>query len=180
MAKKRFRRTPEEIELGLTVDQAKAYRKGRYTPEQRKRFEEVASEIKEQNAQLQEVNDKKKVGLGDVVETITKSTGIKAFVEYLNGGKECGGCKKRKEFLNNIRLSRRNPLPLTVSEYEWLQSFFNRQRKNEVKATEVMEVTKIHARVFKYKMQPPTNCSSCLRQKVDDLAEIYNAYNNKL
>jgi len=38
-------------------------------------------------------------GLGDVVENITEATGIKAAVEYVNGG-PCSGCKKRQEALN--------------------------------------------------------------------------------
>lgn len=38
-------------------------------------------------------------GLGDVVERITTATGMKAAVEYVNGG-PCSGCKKRQEALN--------------------------------------------------------------------------------
>lgn len=43
------------------------------------------------------------VGLGDVVESITKATGIKAVVDKISEvtGKDCG-CNKRKEQLNNL------------------------------------------------------------------------------
>lgn len=38
-------------------------------------------------------------GLGDVVERITTATGIKAAVEYFNGG-PCRGCQQRQQNLN--------------------------------------------------------------------------------
>jgi hypothetical protein len=43
------------------------------------------------------------IGLGDVVESITKATGIKAVVDKVAEvtGKDCG-CNKRKEKLNNL------------------------------------------------------------------------------
>lgn len=39
-------------------------------------------------------------GLGDVVAKVAEVTGAKAVVEYMNGGKPCGGCAKRQEKLN--------------------------------------------------------------------------------
>jgi hypothetical protein len=41
----------------------------------------------------------KSKGLGDTIEKITKTTGIKKVVEKITGKKDCG-CKKRKEALN--------------------------------------------------------------------------------
>lgn len=38
-------------------------------------------------------------GLGDVVERITTATGMKAVVEYVNGG-PCRGCAQRQQNLN--------------------------------------------------------------------------------
>jgi hypothetical protein len=38
-------------------------------------------------------------GLGDVVERIATATGIKAAVEYVNGG-PCGGCGQRQQEYN--------------------------------------------------------------------------------
>ena len=151
MAKSRFRRTPEEIELGLTVDQAKQYRKTGELP---------------------------KKGLGDAVEVVTKATGIKAFVEFLNGGKECEGCNKRKEWLNSLRF-RRNPLPMTVGEYEWIKDYIKR-KTNKVKASDSVRIAEIHARLWNYKYSPPSGCSSCINTKVNDLIELFNAYNETL
>jgi hypothetical protein len=151
MAKNRFRRTPEEIELGLTVDQAKQYRKTGELP---------------------------KEGLGDKIEKVTKATGIKAFVEFLNGGKECEGCNKRKEWLNSLRF-RRKALPMTVGEYEWIKDYTKR-KTNTVKASDSIRIAEIHARLWNYKYSPPGNCSSCVVQKVNDLEELFNAYNETL
>lgn len=39
--------------------------------------------------------------LGDQIEELTKVTGIKAVVEWVNNG-ECEGCKRRKQFLNKL------------------------------------------------------------------------------
>lgn len=45
----------------------------------------------------------RKIGLGDVVESITTATGIKTVVDKVSEitGKDCG-CNKRKEKLNNL------------------------------------------------------------------------------
>ena len=46
---------------------------------------------------------KKSKGLGDSIEKVTKTTGIKAFVDKVNKilGKDCG-CKERKKKLNKM------------------------------------------------------------------------------
>jgi|TARA_R100000315_G_C5095885_1_gene55034 hypothetical protein len=47
--------------------------------------------------------NKKSKGLGDSIEKVTKTTGIKAFVDKVNKilGKDCG-CKERKKKLNKM------------------------------------------------------------------------------
>jgi len=45
--------------------------------------------------------NKKRKGLGDQIEELTKKTGIKAVVELINGGK-CQACEKRKIYLNKL------------------------------------------------------------------------------
>ena len=46
---------------------------------------------------------KKSKGLGDSIEKVTKTTGIKAFVDKVNKilGKDCG-CEERKKKLNKM------------------------------------------------------------------------------
>jgi len=106
MANKRFRRTPEEIEQGLTVEQAKAARK---------------KPIKTQEELEAKHAENAPTGLGDVVEAITEVTGIKKAVKFL-AGEDCG-CDERKEKLNKMRF-RKQPLCLTESEYTFLHGFF--------------------------------------------------------
>ena len=47
--------------------------------------------------------NKKSKGLGDSIEKVTKTTGIKAFVDKVNKilGKDCG-CEERKKKLNKM------------------------------------------------------------------------------
>ena len=47
--------------------------------------------------------NKKSKGLGDSIEKVTKTTGVKAFVDKVNKilGKDCG-CKERKKKLNKM------------------------------------------------------------------------------
>ena len=47
--------------------------------------------------------NKKSKGLGDSIEKVTKTTGIKAFVDKVNKilGKDCG-CKERQKKLNKM------------------------------------------------------------------------------
>ena len=158
MSKKqtRFRRTPEEIEQGLTVEQAKAARKANY---QKKEQPEVLRAPKPE-------------GLGDKVKKVLKSTGVKAFVEFLNGGKECEGCQKRKEALNKIT-KHRKAKNLELSDIEFIVKI---KDKNTLKATEVMYLYMMHARIYNYKYIVPGNCASCVIQRRNDLVELYNLY----
>jgi hypothetical protein len=158
MANKRFRRTPEELDLGLTVEQAKEYRKTGELP-------------KEVTEQVEQYEKDTTDGLGDKVEKVFKAVGVKQIIDYLNGGEECEGCKKRKEALNKFR-TRKKPLTLTAEEFIWLRDFF-REKRNTVKKTELDMLYRIHARVWRYKFSPAGNCGSCTVQKVNDLRDLY-------
>jgi len=111
-------------------------------------------------------------GLGDKVEKITKATGIKAFVEYMNGGEPCSGCEKRKAALNKIRF-RRQPQPLTEKDVLFIERIKDR---NRFRASELIEMFQIHARLFNYRYQVPGNCASCVKTKYNDLIDLYKAY----
>ena len=115
--------------------------------------------------------DRKSKGLGDAVEAVTKATGIKAFVEFMNGGEPCSGCEKRKKWLNKI--SRRRPEALTLEEFKFIESI---KDKKSLKASENINLAKTHARVYRTTYDPPGNCSSCAIQKHKDLVNLYNSY----
>tara|TARA_R100000655_G_scaffold105255_1_gene153266 strand:- start:210 stop:593 length:384 start_codon:yes stop_codon:yes gene_type:complete len=110
-------------------------------------------------------------GLGDAVEAVTKVTGIKAFVEFMNGGEPCSGCEKRKKWLNKI--SKRRPEPLTLEEFRFIESI---KDKKILTASENVNLSKTHARVYRTTYQVPGNCSSCAIQKHKDLVGLYESY----
>lgn len=121
----------------------------------------------------------RKKKLGDKVEDLTTATGIKKLLEYLNGGKECEGCKKRKEYLNSLSTRfRKKPLDLTVEEYNYL-SIFMELKETRVKASDVDRVSRIHSRVFRKKFAGITNCSPCFVQYIEDLKELMKTYKTK-
>ena len=62
-------------------------------------------------------------GLGDTVAAITKATGIEKAVTKLNGGRPCGGCKKRRKILNRIFPYRANMFE-DKQETEWPEYTF--------------------------------------------------------
>lgn len=110
-------------------------------------------------------------GLGDAVEAVTKATGVKAFVEFMNGGEPCEGCEKRKAWLNKV--SRRKPKTLTLDEFKFIESIKDKKR---LTASENINLAKTHARVYRTTYEPPGNCSSCAIQKHKDLVSLYEAY----
>jgi hypothetical protein len=116
--------------------------------------------------------DKQFTGLGDVVEAITESTGIKSAVKALFG-EDCG-CDERKKKLNEW-------FPFKVHncleeyEYLYLDNWFKTKRF-QVNANEQNELLAIYNRVFNRK-NVATSCASCVRNMVRDLEKIYHSYN---
>ena len=173
MANKRFRRTPEEIEQGLTVEQAKEARIEKDIQEAEKAVAEVCDEpIKTQEELEAKHAENAPTGLGDVVEAITEVTGIKKAVKFL-AGEDCG-CDERKEKMNKLRF-RKQPLCLNESEYSFLSSFFSNY-DGRVDQSANYELAKIYARIFEKRGVQPTSCSSCIKQRVKDLREVFDTY----
>ena len=173
MENKRFRRTPEEIAQGLTVEQAKAARIEKEVQEAEKAVAEVCDEpIKTQEELEAKHAENAPTGLGDVVEAVTTVTGIKAAVKFL-AGEDCG-CDERKEKMNKLRF-RKQPLCLNESEYSFLSSFFSNY-DGRVDQSANYELAKIYARIFEKRGVQPTSCSSCIKQRVKDLREVFDTY----
>lgn len=173
MENKRFRRTPQEIEQGLTVEQAKAARIEKEIQEAEKAVAEVCDEpVKTQEELEAKHAENATTGLGDVVEAITTVTGIKAAVKFL-AGEDCG-CDERKEKMNKLRF-RKQPLCLNELEYSFLSSFFGNY-DGRVDQVQRSEISKIYARIFEKRGVQPTSCSSCIKQRIKDLREVFNTY----
>lgn len=138
-------------------------------PKRKRRTKAEMEAVRAKEAEAQ------KKGLGDAVEAVTKATGIKAFIEYLNGGKPCEGCEKRKAWLNKV--GKRRPETMTLDEFKFIESV---KDKNRLDASEQIKLYKIHARIYRTPYQVPGNCGSCTKTKRDQLVELYKAYLKEL
>ena len=110
------------------------------------------------------------VGLGDVVEKITKATGIKKAVKFL-AGEDCG-CNERKEKLNEI-FRYQKPECLSESEFDLIKMAVD-TKKNRFTPDEQELFKNIYERIFRVKVE----CTPCSFAKVvwKDLTAVYNQY----
>jgi len=113
-------------------------------------------------------------GLGDSIEKVTKKTGIKKAVKLFSKatGIDCG-CEKRKDFLNKM-FPYLKPNCLTEKEYDYLKVFFSKDRP-VISMDEQRDFLPIYNRVFK-KNQQVTNCSPCIKDVIDNLKSVFDAY----
>jgi len=114
-------------------------------------------------------------GLGDTIEAITQTTGIKAVVEVFSKatGLDCG-CDKRKETLNKLFPYNSNINCLTESDYNLLTTFLD-PLKNTLTPSEQLIVSDIYFNVFNYRLQL-SSCGSCWKGKIDELRKVYDEY----
>jgi len=117
---------------------------------------------------------KKAVGLGDTVEQVLKVAGIAKITKWVLG-EDCG-CDKRKDTLNKL-FPYRKPECLDQPEYEYLKAWFEKNTL-DVKPTEQVTMLKIHSRIFKVRNEP-TSCSSCLREKIQQLRTVFETYEDE-
>jgi len=120
---------------------------------------------------FEEEQSKKPDGLGDVVESITKATGIDKLVKFV-AGEDCG-CSERKEKLNKI-FHFQKPKCLSESEFNYLSDFFS-VRRNTVTFQQREELYRIVNRVFGRELKN-TNCPSCISKIIRELDAIYKTY----
>ena len=114
-------------------------------------------------------------GLGDTIEAITQTTGIKAVVEVFSKatGLDCG-CDKRKETLNKLFPYNSNINCLTEADYNLLTTFLD-PLKNTLTPDEQKIVSDIYFNVFNFRLQL-SSCGSCWKGKIDELRKVYNEY----
>ncbi len=116
------------------------------------------------------------IGLGDVVEKITKVTGIKALVNaFTPEGEDCG-CDERKEKLNGIPvLKNRTKIEcLTVDEYNYLNKL-NLFALKPIKGQDVLKLQEIYGRVFN--RTTTSSCTTCsFSTKLDELKAVLKTY----
>ena len=130
---------------------------------------------KEEYSKIQKnVEDKNTTGLGDVIEKVTKATGIKKIVEAITD--DCG-CDERKEKFNKLfAWKRRNVSCISEEDYQWYVRE-NIAKKQKWSFKEREKLVKVYNSVFNTKVKN-SNCSSCIRSYQDNLNKYIKIYNS--
>ena len=110
-------------------------------------------------------------GLGDTVESVLKATGIDKVAKFILG-EDCK-CDERKAKLNAL-FPYKKPLCLTETEYEWLKAWI-KTKTNQVTPSDQAQILVIYNRIFLQRNEP-SNCSSCLKDMVDQLKQVMLTY----
>lgn len=118
---------------------------------------------------------KKAQGLGDTIEKITETTGIKAAVEMFSKatGIDCG-CEERKAKLNELFSYTRKVNCLTETDYNALTDLIA-PSKSTLTIEEQKVIADIYFNVFNYRLQL-SSCGSCWAGKVQELKRVYEQY----
>ena len=119
--------------------------------------------------------DKQPKGLGDVIENITKATGIKKLVEWAFGD-DCG-CRERQEKLNNLFPRKNNPECLLEDEYTYLK-YIKLEQQHRLNPEMQRRILTIYNRIFKTRKEFST-CNSCVIKMVDKMKLVLKAYKNE-
>lgn len=128
----------------------------------------IAQKLKLTTASVKEVlGNANKKGAGDIVESITEATGIKAAVESLTD--DCG-CAARKEALNDL-FPNRKLNDLSIDDFDFLTGLFASDVRSVDSNTQKVLVD-IYNRVFNAK-RVVSNCSPCVATIVRELKTIY-------
>ena len=116
------------------------------------------------------------MGLGDIIQKVTKATGIEKAVKFI-AGEDCG-CDARRDKLNKL-FPIKKPLCLTEDEYNWLTEF--REKKTDtLTGVESKTLSAIYTRVFQTrKTYSPCHCDpNAWNDLIGNLNDIYNTYQN--
>ena len=114
-------------------------------------------------------------GLGDTVESVLKATGIDKVAKFILG-EDCK-CDERKAKLNAL-FPYKKPLCLTENEYEWLKAWID-TKTNQVTPSDQAQILVIYNRIFLQRNEP-SNCSSCLKDMVDQLKQVMLTYEDTI
>jgi hypothetical protein len=115
-------------------------------------------------------------GLGDVIENIAESTGIKKLVQIFVNGEDCG-CDKRKEKINELFPFKFKARCFTETEYNDWKTFVE-TRTIRLEWEQVKYVCELYASIFDRPVWYP--CTSCspkpLIGMIDKLDKVYETY----
>ena len=120
-------------------------------------------------------------GLGDVIEDITKATGIKALVDKVSDvlGVDCG-CDERREKLNNLLPRGRKQLRcMTDQERNTYGEFMQTRKAGRLEKDEVKYLMGLYAKIYNrtWRKVRCTQCALASRVK-EALSDLDKTYNN--
>ena len=127
--------------------------------------------------------NKKPVKLGDVVEKITKKTGIKKVVElFTPEGEDCG-CNKRREWLNQFEFTGRKHKALRCLTEEQYKDYgyYIKNRTLDFRP-DLQMLIDLYVHVFAIQYNPRDfggNCNGCakrLKEIQEKLDFVYHTY----
>lgn len=118
---------------------------------------------------------RKPKGLGDTIEKITETTGIKAVVEAVSEatGIDCG-CEGRKDLLNKLFPYKKTEC-LNDTDKEYLTNFFS-TNNNQLSPKQQTRIIEIYKNVFNQNISP-SNCGSCWGDRINELKKVYETQN---
>ena len=108
-------------------------------------------------------------GLGDVVEQITKATGIKKVVEFI-AGEDCG-CDERKEKFNELLRWPIVKCP-TEKQFNAMERYFSKLR-TDMTGPQQKIMNETMNETFNLKW---THKKCCIASRVTDYARLYISY----
>lgn len=132
----------------------------------------IAQKLKVKKVIVEEILGQagKSVGLGDVVESITRATGIKAVVDAVVD--DCG-CKARATALNKL-FPNKKLRDLMNDQYYFLKSFFEPSQPGSVNRATQVKLVEIYNHVFSSKREV-SSCGTCVANMVKQLKKVYDA-----
>jgi len=137
----------------------------------------IAQKLKIKKAEVLDIlGEAANKGAGDIVESITTATGIKAVVDTVAKALDTDcGCAARKETLNKL-FPNRKLNDLSTEDYDYLTEWYSSKRSS-VNTKEQNMLVDIYNRVFNAKRKV-SNCSPCIASINRELRKIYDGANN--
>jgi len=137
----------------------------------------IAQKLKIKKAKVLDIlGEAANKGAGDIVESITTATGIKAVVDTVAKALDTDcGCAARKETLNRL-FPNRKLNDLSTEDYDYLTEWYSVKRSS-VNTKEQNMLVDIYNRVFNAKRKV-SNCSPCIASINRELRKIYDGANN--
>ena len=120
--------------------------------------------------------EKQPKGLGDLIENITKATGIKKLVKWAFG-EDCG-CDARKEKLNKLFPRKRKPECLLEEEYTYLK-YIKLETQRKLNPEMQRRILTIYNRIFKARKEF-SSCNSCVIRMVNEMKNVLKAYEEEI